>query len=253
MFQPLVMSCPRDLGLLLCLLSSLAKVADPRLLPPVVTFEREEWPSEKTAAHLGRRGAVLLERGTGYGQWCWASSVIKLKSVGEVARMPFLTDDDYLWCVDSDVVLVSGRVFDLVHGADLFGSPHSVLTPTPRFGLWGHLSGATIFLRVKAAREIAKFTREDLATIEREMRADGLCVNEDVVLTYAAQYAGATRIDLTGPEIACSDPVGCLMRGEVGDFSVVHYAGDYQDFGGAPVKGKWDIPGVIPKLGEWSL
>jgi hypothetical protein len=249
MIQPLVMCCPRDLELLLLLLDSLRALKDVRLLAPIVTFEHEEWPAESVSARLRPYDVILILRGSGYGQWGWPSSETMLRMIGAAARQPYLGPDDYLWKVDSDVVMVSSKVFDLIQGADLFGSPHSQLTETMRFGPWGHLSGASIFLRVEVARRIGCFRQGDFSAIEHEMRRDGLCVNEDVVLTYAAQYAGGTRQDLTGPAIACTDPVGALLRREDKGWSVVHLAGERRDFGGFPVGGKWGMPALLRQHG----
>ena len=241
--HPLIMACRRDLGMLAWLLESLQELRRPEIASPLITVDEALTTDEHAA--LGRYGATVWQRRPGFGQWGMPSSVIKLQILGHAARRPEVDPADYLWCLDCDVAVVSDAILDRIDGqADLYGLAHTALTPTTRFGPWGHVSGCCNFLRARVARRFATLGPAECQALEMEMRREQLCLNEDVVLTYAAQCCGATRQDLTGPAIYCDDLAGVLLHGKHG-YSVVHYNVEAGPFGGHQIRGKWDVPALV--------
>lgn len=196
----------------------------------------------------------------GYGSGCgWPQGLLKVKYL----RTLTYSDDDFVLSIDSDVVFTSPEVFQYVIPAyGIIGTEHQQPFPT-EFGLWGHCSGAMIFLRGDIARKIANLSDQELEHIRfNHFKKHNITENEDVMLSYFAKYVGAESFDLGSvPGLSggnfegdCrfsnlkNDPLGFVTWGQtLKSFYHLNYCPT--SFLGEPVSGKWDIAKVLKQKG----
>lgn len=209
--------------------------------------------------------------GTPYGNGAgWGASMMKLEAIRQLLRENDVKDTDYVLSVDSDVVFTSPEVFKVVNqnsGYGIIGIKHRPEYNT-RIGKWSHMSGALIFLRGGIARLMAGLTEETLNNIRfNHFKPYNLTENEDVVLSYLANYVGINYyLDLGSvPGLSSGDFEGDVMSNyrcglvSVGEiygpksptFKNSFYHLNYcpTSFMGYPVSGKWDIPRILKQKG----
>lgn len=174
----------------------------------------------------------------------WEASMMKLDILREIVKNQNIADDDYILSVDSDVVFTSPEVFEYVTGAGIIGIQHDKPYPT-RFGGWGHMSGALIFIRGAIAKKIANLDEKELTSIRyNHFKAFDLTENEDVVLSYLCRYVNGSAKKLPS-YLSSGDFESDLLDGKLKSYYHLNYMPE--QFLGEPVTGKWDIPVVIKR------
>lgn len=193
----------------------------------------------------------------------WGASMMKLEAIRQLLRENDVKDTDYILSVDSDVVFTSPEVFKFTkHGYGIIGIKHRPEFNT-KVGKWSHMSGALIFLRGGIAKLMAGLTEETLNNIRfNHFKPYNLTENEDVVLSYLADYACATYFDLGSvPGLTSGDfesdirerfgvnYVADLLNGANAKRSFYHLNYCPTQFLGEPVAGKWMIPSILKQKG----
>lgn len=140
----------------------------------------------------GGRQYTAYENGAG-----WNASMMKLNELSYICESYNVRPDDYILSVDSDVIFTSSQVFDYVDGTyGIIGVKHQQPYNT-HLGMFGHMSGALIFIRADIAHRMAALSDDDLGKIRQEhFRNFRITENEDVVLSYLAKLCGATELPL---------------------------------------------------------
>jgi len=140
----------------------------------------------------GGRQYTSYENGAG-----WNASMMKLNELSYICESYNVRPDDYILSVDSDVIFTSSQVFDYVDGSNgIIGVKHQQPYNT-HLGIFGHMSGALIFIRGDVAHRMAALSDDDLGKIRQEhFRNFRITENEDVVLSYLAKLCGATELPL---------------------------------------------------------
>jgi hypothetical protein len=231
-------TCNRDADLAELMFSTFSKyVIDP--YPTVVQINTDEHEDYK-----------------GYGNGSgWPQGLLKLKCLKTI--VPRVGDDDFILSIDSDVVFTSSEVFKYIDSQyGIIGTQHRQPYQS-RFGLFGHMSGAMIFLRGDIARKIAALSDEALDMIRHNhFKAHNITENEDVMLSYFAKYVGAESFDLGEiPGLTSGDFEADVYhdkvqrgRGRLKSFYHLNYCPKTfldQEMGGA----KWLIPKVLREKG----
>jgi len=189
----------------------------------------------------------------------WEASMIKMKELRTILEIYPVKDTDFVLSVDSDVVFTSSEVFKyVVPEYGIIGTRHKPPFNTA-LGLWGHMSGALIFIRGDIASKIAMLQEPELNTIrQKHFKGFDLTENEDVVLSYLCAYVGANYFDLGSvPDLTSGDFEGdvehCYYERGENDYYLKfnHFKSFYHlnycptQFLGEPITGKWDIPKVL--------
>lgn len=140
----------------------------------------------------GGRQYTAYENGAG-----WNPSMMKLNELAYICENYNVRADDYILSVDSDVLFTSSQVFDYVNGLyGIIGVKHQQPYNT-HLGMFGHMSGALIFIRGDIAHKMAALSDDDLGKIRQEhFRNFNLTENEDIVLSYLAKLCGAEEFNL---------------------------------------------------------
>lgn len=195
--------------------------------------------------------------GTPYGNGAgWGASMMKLDAIRELLRENDVKDTDYVLSVDSDVVFTSHEVFKYVtNDYGIIGIKHKPNFNTMR-GHWSHMSGALIFLRGDIAIKMANLDDSTLDSIRyKHFKPYNLTENEDVVLSYLANYVGANHFDLGSvPGLSSgdfeSDVYNAWFHREAFPYkSFYHLNYCPTQFLGEPVAGKWMIPSILKQKG----
>lgn len=231
-------SCKRDEQLMLIMVETFLKYCEDA--DEVDTYDTDVHPD-------------YIGYGNGSG---WPQGLLKVRALKNILKENEITDSDFVLSIDSDVVFTSPEVFKYIDPAyGIIGTQHQQPYQT-RFGLFGHMSGAMIFLRGDIARKIAALSDEELDMIRHNhFKAHNLTENEDVMLSYFAKYVGAESFDLGS--------VSGLSSGNFeNDLTQRRFiASDYRlksfyhlnycptQFLGERVEGKWDIPKVLKLKG----
>jgi hypothetical protein len=191
----------------------------------------------------------------------WEASMMKLEAIRQLLRENDVKDTDYVLSVDSDVVFTSLEVFKYVKQHGIIGLKHRPEFST-KVGKWSHMSGALIFLRGDVATRMAELSDDTMNMIRfHHFKPFNLTENEDVVLSYLANYVGASHFDL-GSVMGLSsgdfesDCFNLLTEKQLGySFSQRSIKSFYHlnycptQFLGEPVTGKWDIPRILKQKG----
>lgn len=196
----------------------------------------------------------------GYGNGAgWPQAMMKLRELARIAHTFNVRDDEYILSVDSDVVFTSPEVFKHVKQYGIIGIKHRPDFST-KVGKWSHMSGALIFLRGDIATKMAELPDDTLNMIRfHHFKPFNLTENEDVVLSYLANYVGADLFDLgTVPGLSSGDFENEVLSVVPGldkwhkapplkSFYHLNYCPT--QFLGEPVTGKWDIPRILKQKG----
>lgn len=226
-------SCDRDAELAQLMQITLRKYCN--VLKSVTTINTD---SEHNPDYLGY--------GNGSG---WPQGLLKLKYIQWIVQTEDVTDEDFILSIDSDVVFTSSEVFEHINPTyGLIGTEHRQPYRT-EFGLFGHMSGAMIFLRGDIARKIATMSDQELDHIRfNHFKKHNITENEDVMLSYFAKYVGAESFDLGSvPNLTSGNFEWDLTAGSVKSFYHLNYCPT--EFMGEPVTGKWCIPKVLRQKG----
>lgn len=196
----------------------------------------------------------------------WQASMMKLDALRSLLKENNVKDTDYVLSVDSDVVFTSQELFKVVNqnnGCGIIGIKHRPEYST-RIGKWSHMSGALIFLRGGIARLMTSLDEETLNSIRfNHFKPYNLTENEDVVLSYLANYVGVNYyFDLgTVPGLSSGDfesdvrdyrgmdYIENVLQGKQFPRSFYHLNYCPTQFLGEPVTGKWDIPRILEQKG----
>jgi len=185
----------------------------------------------------------------------WEASMIKMKELRTILEIYPVKDTDFVLSVDSDVVFTSSEVFKyVVPEYGIIGTRHKPPFNTA-LGLWGHMSGALIFIRGDIAKKIVELLPETLIMIRQNyFKGYDLTENEDVVLSYLCAYVGANYFDLGSvPGLSNGDFENYLKVKQTGlslaSASFYHLNYCPTQFLGEPITGKWDIPKVLKMKG----
>src|SRR5688572_20828238 len=108
-------------------------------------------------------------------------------------------DDDFILSVVFEVCFGGLKLFEVViQDYGIIGVQHHPLFKT-ELGMWGHCSGALIFIRADIVRAMCDFTDDELNRIRHEeFKKYTITENEDVVLSYLAAKCGAVPLDIGG-------------------------------------------------------
>jgi hypothetical protein len=173
----------------------------------------------------------------------WQASMMKLSGMDQLIKDTNPEDEDFILSVDSDVVFCSPKVFESVNPAyGIIGVQHKPFYKT-ELGMWGHMSGALIFIRADIARKMCDLTDDELNRIRfEEFKKHVITENEDVVLSYLATKCGAKPLDIDGKYTGLNFEEE-LKTGNLGSYYHLNYCPT--SFLGMDVSGKWDLPHVL--------
>lgn len=189
-----------------------------------------------------RRNLDNLGWGNGAG---WEPSILKINAIRSLLRVG-MRDDDFILCVDSDVVFCTDEVFSFVKPEyGIIGLKNATDAET-LIGPLKHMSGALIFLRADIAKQIIALTKDQLNNVRRQFKSVTLTENEDVVLSYLAQMLGVEHCDLPG-YLCDGNFEEDLRMGNLKSFYHLNYKPD--SFLGVKVNGKEDIPKAMKTAG----
>jgi hypothetical protein len=189
-----------------------------------------------------RRNFDALGWGNGSG---WDPSIMKVNAIKSILRFG-LRDDDFILCVDSDVVFCTPEVFTFVKPEyGIIGIKNSTDFPA-LIGPLKHMSGCLIFLRADIAKQIANLSNDQLNEVRRQFKSVALTENEDILVSYLAQMLGAEHCALPG-YLNEGDFETDLKSGELRSFYHLNYHPD--TFLGVPVDGKEEFAKVLAGLG----
>jgi hypothetical protein len=182
-----------------------------------------------------------------YGVWGngagWEASLHKV----QILRRFEIEENDFLVCIDSDVLFFTSEVTKFVNESDgEFLGIQNVITVNTLQGDLNHMGGCLTFIKGNILKKINTFTDEQLFHVRNEFKAVDLCENEDVVISYLAQRVGAKFVEL--PTYLWSGGIEQDLRNRCPkSFYHVNYAPT--EFLGEPCDNKWNIPKVLTKLG----
>jgi hypothetical protein len=173
----------------------------------------------------------------------WQASMMKLSAMDQLIKDTDPDDDDFILSVDSDVVFCGPEIFEAVNPEyGIIGVQHHPFFKT-ELGMWGHCSGALIFIRADIARAMCDFTDDELNRIRHEeFKKHVITENEDVVLSYLAAKCGAVPLDIGGRYTGLNFEEE-LKTGNLASYYHLNYCPT--EFLGEPVSGKWDLPSVL--------
>lgn len=174
----------------------------------------------------------------------WGPSMMKLSAMDQLIKDTDPEDDDFILSVDSDVVFCGPEIFTSISPEfGIIGVQHKPPFMT-EYGLWGHMSGALIFIRADIARKMCDMSDDELRRIRfEEFKKHVMTENEDVVLSYLAMVCGARSLDIGGKGFSGLNFEEELKTGELKSYYHLNYSPT--EFLGEPVTGKWDLPGVL--------
>lgn len=165
----------------------------------------------------------------------------------QILRQFEIEENDFLVCIDSDVLFFTPEVTKFVteSDGDFLGIKNEITVHTLQGDL-NHIGGCLTFIKGNILKKINQFTDEQLFHVRNEFKAVDLCENEDIVISYLAQRVGAKIVGL--PEYLWSGGIEQDLRnGCPKSFYHVNYSPT--EFMGENVTGKWDIPKALTKLG----
>src|SRR5687767_13980203 len=173
----------------------------------------------------------------------WGPSMMKLSAMDQLIKDTDPDDDDFILSVDSDVVFCGPELFEAINPKyGIIGVQHKPFYKT-ELGLWGHCSGALIFIRADIARDMCDLTDDELNRIRfNEFKKHVITENEDVVLSYLAAKCGAKPLDIGGKYTGLNFEEE-LRTGNLGSYYHLNYCPT--EFLGETVSGKWDLPHVL--------
>lgn len=187
-------------------------------------------------------GGIMVKRNHNYGNGAgWKACIIKIEALRNLIKRYNPTKDDYILSVDSDVVFCTSEVFGYVKEAGIIGIEGSPKDrPLTPIGPLHNFSGCSIYIRGDVALKMAQMSEETLNMIRTQFKMEGITENEDIFLSYLAQYNDATPKALP-PHLYAGD----LEMDWPSPSSFYHMNYSPTTFMGRKVSGKWDIPRVL--------
>jgi lipopolysaccharide biosynthesis glycosyltransferase len=177
----------------------------------------------------------------------WKASMMKLKALGKLFDTDLIEHNDFVLSVDSDVLFCSSEVFNYVDPKyGIIGVKHK-----PEFntllGTWSHMSGCLIFIRADIAKKMSQLSENILNTIRyNHFKPYSITENEDIVLSYLAEYCGAKYFELPS-HLTSGNFESEVHNQDLRSFYHLNYCPT--QFLGEEVTGKWDIPKVLEMKG----
>jgi len=173
----------------------------------------------------------------------WGPSMMKLNELSYICESFNVRADDYILSVDSDVIFTSSQVFNYVDGTyGLIGVQHQQPYNTA-LGMFGHMSGALIFIRGDIAHKMANLTDDELGKIRQEHFVRfNLTENEDIVLSYLAKLCGANELNLPN-ELTSGNLQEDFNSNQLRSFYHLNF--NPETFLGEPCVKKQNIPGIF--------
>jgi hypothetical protein len=174
----------------------------------------------------------------------WQASMMKLSAMDQFIKDTNPEDNDFILSVDSDVVFCGPEIFEVVNPAyGIIGVQHKPFYKT-ELGMWGHMSGALIFIRADIARKMCDLTDDELNRIRfEEFKKHVMTENEDVVLSYLAMVNEAKPLDIGPMGFTGMNFEQELITGDLKSYYHLNYCPT--SFLGMEVSGKWDLPHVL--------
>jgi hypothetical protein len=213
-------------------LSQLMEKTLSKYCPNLGGFERTYTTGVKFQGHI--------EYGNGAG---WGPSMFKLHALRELVAKYNPKDDDFVLSVDSDVLFCNSKVFDYTKPEyGIIGIGHQGTKANTFIGRLNHMSGCSIYIRGDIAKKMAAITEPKLDQIRQHFKMYYLAEQEDVVLSYLAQYCGAIPFSFP-TKLHSGDFETDLQNGNLSSFYHLNYRPER--FLGVKVSGKWDIPEVL--------
>jgi hypothetical protein len=177
----------------------------------------------------------------------WGPSMLKLGAVHQMLKDYDIQDNDFILSVDSDVVFCTPDLFSVIDDQyGIIGVQHKPPYET-KYGPFGHMSGALIFLRGDIAKLMCAISEGELNRIRmEEFKGYVIVENEDVVLSYLAMICGAKPFDLPG-WLSSGNFEEDIVAGTLRSYYHLNYCPTV--FLGEPVTGKWDLALVLQSKG----
>lgn len=187
-------------------------------------------------------GGVMVKKNKRYGNGAgWQACLIKIAALNDIVNKYKPTADDYILSVDSDVVFCTPEVFGYIKDAGIIGiAGNPSDRPNTPIGPLYNFSGCSIYLRGDIATKITRMGPNMINIVRQQLAMEGITQNEDIVLSYLAQFNGATPKDL--PSHLYS---GDLEKDWPNPSSFYHLNYLPTTFMGRRVTGKWDIPRIL--------
>lgn len=187
-------------------------------------------------------GGVMVKKNKKYGNGAgWQACLIKIAALRDIVNKYKPTEGDYILSVDSDVVFCTSEVFGHVKDAGIIGIAGA---PTERpmtpIGPLYNFSGCSIYIRGDVAIKMARMSPDMLNIIRAQLGMEGITQNEDIFLSYLAQFNDAEPKDLP-PHLYAGD----LEVDWPNPSSFYHLNYSPTMFMGRRVTGKWDIPRIL--------
>jgi hypothetical protein len=181
-----------------------------------------------------------IEYGNGAG---WGPSMFKLHALRELITKYNPKDDDFILSVDSDVVFCTSEVFNYIKPEyGIIGIGHQGEKANTFIGRLNHMSGCSIYIRGDIAKKMALIPEPKLDQIRQHFKMYNLAEQEDVVLSYLAQYCGAVPFSFS-THLHSGDFETDLQTKRLSSFYHLNYRPER--FLGVKVSGKWDIAEVL--------
>lgn len=250
---PVVFSFEKDFDFI-CLQRTYIKKFNIPVEEHTLFLDRNFCPSILYDDYLKREGIRRIVRPDGFVPW--PSLEHCLCKVGAYRR--FLDevkpkDEDYILDIDSDAFLLHERILGYFGRADLIGFYFTNRqTWVERFRRpWSNIMGSFMGFRVSAVRKML-----DLSPAEVRWAQDWLTSHppfglaHDMYLPFLMVLSGASSLYpdsgftyVEGPEAEV-----ILVGGGKG-YCVAHLYGDWKSFAGYAIKSKYEIPGILRKIG----
>jgi hypothetical protein len=152
--------------------------------------------------------------------------------------------------VDSDVIFATPEIFDYVNGLNysvgIAGMMQEGGLADCKLGKLHHMSGCLIFIRGYIVKQIAQLSKETLDSIRNDFKAYNITENEDIVLSYLAQYVGAHSENIPH-RFRNGDLQQDMISGDLRSCYHLNYQGKINFLGEEVFK--WEIPNVLRKKG----
>ncbi len=180
----------------------------------------------------------------------WEPSMLKIDALRNLWNEKTIFDYDWILSVDSDVVFANSEIFNYVNGLNyavgITGMMQDGELADCKLGKLHHMSGCLIFLRGYVVKQIAQLSKETLDSIRCDFKEYNITENEDVVLSYLAQYVGAHHENISH-RFRNGDFQKDILSGDMKSCYHLNYQGKF-NFLGEEVY-KWGIPDVLRKFG----
>lgn len=205
--------------------------------------------ANKHCSNIQIQSLNLDEKGWGNGAG-FEASMLKVDAIRNLWNEKTIFEYDWILSVDSDVVFANSEIFDYVNGLNyavgITGMMQDGELADCKLGKLHHMSGCLIFLRGYVVKQIAQLSKETLDSIRDDFKAYNITENEDVVLSYLAQYVGAHHENIPH-RFRNGDFQKDILSGDMKSCYHLNYQGKFEFLGEEVFK--WEIPNVLRQKG----